>query len=81
MLAHNDEATEMGCVILPLLGKFRGDISLNRHLIPIAGLTATGIDNRYWMNEFMSIKQEERETKGWTFDNSDERKSKQVDFS
>ena len=78
VLAHNNEAAEMGCVMLSLLGNFNG---LNYHLIPIAGVNVTGINNRYWMEKFISIKQEEGETKGWAFKNSVGEKIKQADFS
>ena len=64
LLAHNDEDVEMNYVMLTLLANFKGETGLNYYLIHIVGVTHTEINNWYSMNELMSIKREEVETKG-----------------
>ena len=54
----------MNYVMLTLLANFKGETGLNYYLIHIVGVTHTEINNWYSMNELMSIKREEVETKG-----------------
>ena len=39
LLEHDQEASDLGHGILPLLGRFKGETGFNYHLIPIAGET------------------------------------------
>ena len=80
LLEHDQEASELGHVILPLLGRFKGETGLNYHLIPIAGKTKTGIKNRYWMDALVKITRETGESNGWAFKREDGTKMKQADL-
>ena len=77
LLEHDQEASELGHVILPLLGRFKGETGLNYHLIPIAGVTTSGINNRYWMDAFLGTL---NESSGWAFKMGTGIKMKQADL-
>ena len=80
LLEHDQEASNLGHVILPLLGRFKGETGLNYHLIPVAGKTKSGIDNRYWMDAFLGTLRDTGESRGWAFKTQDGKRMKQADL-
>ena len=74
------ESSSLGHVLLSFPGKFKGEIGLNYHLIPIANTTSSWIDNRFWMNKFLSIRKALGETRGWAFKTEIGTKGRQVDL-
>ena len=53
---------------------------MNYHLTPIANVTSSVIDNRFWMNKFLSIRKTLGETRGWAFKTETGDKGRQVDM-
>ena len=80
LLEHDEESISLGHVLLPMLGKFKGETGLNYHMIPIAETTATGIENRFWMNEFLRVRKAQGETRGWAFKSKTGNKVRQSDL-
>ena len=56
LLEHDVKTSNLGCVLLPLLEKFKGERRLDYHLIPIADTASTVIDNRFWIDKSLGIK-------------------------
>lgn len=50
-------------IVVPILGKFKGEDGDRMHLLPIASKSASGIEFRYWIELAATVVKSERKTK------------------
>ena len=62
MIEHFDESAPN--VIIPLLGRFKGEDHSSRHLMPCSGLTDSGIAVKLWMRRVLAVHRSAGMTKG-----------------
>jgi hypothetical protein len=51
-------------IIIPLLGKFKGELGYKYHLMALASTTSSGIELICWMKKLIQVRQEENCTTG-----------------
>jgi len=66
------ETIELGRdhVIIPLLGRFKGELNSRYHLSPMAKITDSGINILRWVERLVEVREEEGRTQGPAFCNS-----------
>jgi len=57
-------------VIIPLLGRFKGELHSRYHLVPMASITDSGLQVRRWIERLVQVREEEGRTQGPAFCNS-----------
>jgi hypothetical protein len=57
-------------VIIPLLGRFKGELHSRYHLAPMASITDSGLQVRRWIERLVQVREEEGRTQGPAFCNS-----------
>ena len=70
LLKHNKQLKQSGTshyVIVPLLGRFKGETGEKYHLTPLAAETKTGIKVKFWVQMLMSIHQHYGRNQGFAF--------------
>ncbi len=67
-------------IVIPLLGRFKGELGENYHLLPIVTLTRSGIDNKKWIGRLLTCYKEKSISNGPLFCNSQGTKAKALDF-
>lgn len=75
-LTNNSILTEEECmrlphVVLPLLGKFKGEIGIDHHVINVAAETKSGLEPRWWADQLLEVVQGEGRTSGPAFASPD----------
>ena len=58
---HKDEAH----VCIPLLGRFKSEISEDKHVAVIASVTKSGVNVRLWVERLVWVLMRERKHKEW----------------
>jgi hypothetical protein len=58
-------------VVLSLLGKFKGELGINHHILNVASETMTGLEPRWWMNKLVEVLQSENRWEGPAFATAD----------
>ena len=61
-IEHFDESAPN--VIIPLLGRFKGEDHSSKHLMPCTGLTDSGIAEKLWMRRVLAVHRSAGRTKG-----------------
>lgn len=56
-------------VVIPLLGRFKGEIHSRYHLAPLANRTDSGLEVRMWIERLIKVREEEGIFRGPTFGN------------
>jgi hypothetical protein len=54
-------------VIVPLLGRYKGEMHMRYHLTPLAAMTNSGIQVRVWLNRLVAVWREAGRTHGPAF--------------
>ena len=71
-LSKNYVLTEEECarlphVALPLLGKFKGQVTIDHHIINVANETSSGLKPRWWLEKLVDVADEEGRIGGPVF--------------
>jgi hypothetical protein len=66
-LLSEKECQELPHVVIPLLGKFKGDNFIDHHLINVASETMSGLRPRWWMEKLFKVLKSEGRTEGPAF--------------
>lgn len=61
------DLTEAPHVYLALVGKFKGELGIQEHLVAVAGKTRSGIETRWWLEQLIKVREEEGHTSGPAF--------------
>jgi hypothetical protein len=67
-------------IVIALLGRFKGELGENYHLLPIVPVTRSGIDNQKWISRLLALYREKSITNGPLFRNRSGSKVKALDF-
>jgi hypothetical protein len=54
-------------VVIPLLGKFKGELHSRYHLAPMALETASGLQRQRWVDRLVSVREKEGRVQGLAF--------------
>jgi hypothetical protein len=54
-------------VIVPLLGRFKGELGLRYHLTPLASVSASGINVRLWVTRLIALRDHDQHFHGPAF--------------
>jgi len=63
----NSSEVEEGTVVIPLLGRFKGETGERYHLTPLAAVTSSGIPVKKWVERLVKIKEKRFCTHGPLF--------------
>lgn len=56
-------------VIIPLLGRFKGELNSRYHLAPLAAVTDSGLEVRTWIERLVTVREKEGRVRGPAFVN------------
>ena len=68
-------------VIVPLLGRFKGEHHAKQHLLLSKGVTGSGIKVRLWIERILAVQRQLKRTKGPAFVNSEGEQSTTSDMN
>lgn len=66
VLSEN-ECENLPHVVIPLIGKFKGDHFVDHHLINVASESMSGLKTRWWLEKLLKVAQSEGRTQGPAF--------------
>ncbi len=64
---HEDEERVRDHVVIPLLGRFKGELNSRYHLAPLAATTNSGLEVRKWVERLVSVREGEGRVQGPAF--------------
>jgi hypothetical protein len=70
LLRHQQELTRMNKhdhVVVPLLGRFKGETNSRYHLIPLAATTRSGLQVKLWIDRLLEVRQRDGRLSGPAF--------------
>ena len=67
----NEQAKNLPHLVLPLLGKFKGEIGIDHHMVNIASFTKSGLEPRWWAEKLIEVTESEGRFDGPAFGTPD----------
>ena len=67
----DEECRQLPHVVIPLLGKFKGENLVDHHLINVASTTMSGLKPRWWLEKLVSVCESEGRVSGPAFASPD----------
>ena len=66
-ILSDQECRNLPHVVIPLIGKFKGEHIVDHHLINVANTTQSGLEPRWWVEKLVSVCEEEDRFDGPAF--------------
>ena len=71
-LTRHTVLTEEQCqrlphVVLPMLGRFKGELGIDHHIVNVASETMSGLEPRWWLEKLIEVTESEGRTSGPAF--------------
>ena len=66
-ILSDQECRNLPHVVIPLIGKFKGEHIVDHHLINVANTTQSGLETRWWVEKLVSVCEEEDRFDGPAF--------------